>query len=98
MRARLTLLMVGGLVFAAAPAFAQRPGGGERPAAAPAGAEGFVSRLMKFDKNKDGKLTKDELTDERLQGLFDRADANHDGVVTADELKALYEKEGTSGG
>jgi hypothetical protein len=98
MRIKSTLLLVGGLVFTAAPAWAQRQGGGDRPAAAQGGADGFVSRLMKFDKNKDGKLTKDEVTDERLQALFDRADANHDGVVTADELKALYEKEGTSGG
>ena len=28
---------------------------------------------MQFDENKDGKLTKDEVTDQRLQRLFDRA-------------------------
>jgi len=49
---------------------------------------------MKFNKSKDGKLTKDEITDKRLLPLFERADADHDGVVTADELKALYAKEG----
>jgi hypothetical protein len=49
----------------------------------------IVKRMMAFDKNKDGKLTKDEVTDERLHRLFDRADKNKDGVVTKDELIAL---------
>jgi hypothetical protein len=49
----------------------------------------IVTRMMAFDKNKDGKLTKDEVTDERLHRLFDRADANKDGVVTKEELMAL---------
>jgi len=53
----------------------------------------IVTKMMTFDKNHDGKLTKDEVTDERLLRLFDRADANGDGVVTADELKALADKE-----
>ena len=48
-----------------------------------------VTRMMAFDKNKDGKLTKDEVTDVRLHRLFDRADANKDGVVTREELMAL---------
>src|SRR3954468_21208807 len=55
---------------------------------------GFVARMMAFDNNKDGKLTRDEITDERLLRLFDRADANKDGVVTKEELTALFEKEG----
>ena len=55
--------------------------------------DSFVDRIMAFNKAKDGKLTKEELTDARLHALFDRADANKDGVVTRDELKVLYEKE-----
>jgi Spy/CpxP family protein refolding chaperone len=54
--------------------------------------EAIVARMMAFDKNKDGKLTKDEITDTRLLRLFDRADANHDGVVTREELTALAQK------
>lgn len=54
----------------------------------------FVDRMMAFDKNHDGKLTREEITDERLLALFDRADANHDGIVTKEELEALYAKEG----
>ena len=49
----------------------------------------IVTRMMAFDKNNDGKLTKDEVTDPRLTRLFDRADADHDGTVTAAELNAL---------
>src|SRR5207248_7884756 len=52
----------------------------------------LVIRMMAFDKNKDGKLTRDEVTDERLHRLFDRADANGDGVVTVEELTALAAK------
>src|SRR2546428_44608 len=29
------------------------------------GKAAFIARMMGFDKNKDGKLTKDEVTDER---------------------------------
>ena len=62
----------------------------------------FVSKMMAFDKNKDGKLTRDEITDERLLRLFDQADTNKDGVVTKEELTALATKmladEGAGGG
>lgn len=57
-----------------------------------AAVDAIVGRMMAFDKNQDGKLTKDEITDPRLQRLFDRADANHDGVVTKEELTALARK------
>ena len=52
----------------------------------------IVTRLMAFDKNKDGKLTRDEITDPRLLRLFDQADTNKDGVVTREELTALAAK------
>jgi hypothetical protein len=65
----------------------------------------IVIKMMAFDKNKDGKLTKDEVTDVRLHRLFDRADANKDGIVTKEELMALaaqldaeYSQRGGRGG
>jgi len=61
--------------------------GDESPAAPPTPDE-LVATFMAFDKNKDGKLTKKEVP-ERMQGMFARADANHDDVLTADELKAV---------
>src|SRR5205085_6165892 len=58
----------------------------------------IVVRMMAFDKNKDGKLTKDEVTDERLHRLFDRADKNKDGIVTREELVALAKEMGAEAG
>src|SRR5579872_1944517 len=52
----------------------------------------LVVKMMAFNKKKDGKLTKDEVTDPRLHRLFDMADANKDGVVTKEELMALAAK------
>src|SRR5262249_18048984 len=73
---------------------AEQPGGkrGEGPAkkkAKGAVESDLVKRMMAFDKDKDGKPTRDEVTDPRLRRLFDRADKNKDGVVTKEELIAL---------
>jgi len=43
---------------------------------------------LAFDKNGDGKLTRDEVP-ERMQGIFERGDTNHDGVLSAPELHAM---------
>jgi hypothetical protein len=81
-----------GLVLTAAMVGAQPPERQENGNSKSA-AERFVARMMTFDKNADGKLTKDEITDARLLRLFERADANHDGIVTKEELLALFAKE-----
>jgi hypothetical protein len=98
MRTLTALLLTSGLLLAAPFAAAQPPAGGRDGAAKSADADAFVARLMAFDKNKDGKLTKDEITDERLHRLFDRADANKDGVVTREELLALFAREAPAAG
>jgi hypothetical protein len=87
------LLATLGALFAASVAMAQPgppPGFREGP---PETADEFAARMLKFDKDKDGKLTKAEIGDERLFRLFDRADADKDGVVTKAELTALATKE-----
>jgi hypothetical protein len=43
---------------------------------------------MSFDKNKDGKVTKDELP-ERMQNLIARGDSNKDGALDSAEIKSL---------
>src|SRR5262249_38714655 len=93
------LITTCGLVAAIPMAMAQRSGNSRDATAKTknAGADGFVSRMMQFDKNKDGELTKDEFTDARLKRLFDRADADHDGVVTKKELIALAASEPAAG-
>src|SRR5580698_4890256 len=65
------------------------PGGGGKTAT----VEEMVARMMTFDKNMDGQLTKEEVTDSRLQSLFERADTNKDGVLTKEELTAFFTKE-----
>jgi Spy/CpxP family protein refolding chaperone len=92
------MLFTSGLLLVASFAAAQPPAGGRDGAAKSADADAFVARLMAFDKNKDGKLTKDEITDERLHRLFDRADTNKDGVVTREELLALFAREAPAAG
>lgn len=47
--------------------------------------------IERLDKNKDGKLTKDEAP-ERLWERVSKADANKDGAVTKDELEAAHKK------
>ena len=56
------------------------------------------ARMMAFDKDGDGKLSKSEVTDERLHRLFDRANADKDGTVTRVELTALAAKDAASFG
>ena len=78
----------------------RRPEGRERgePNAAPAPPD-LVNTLFAFDENKDGKLSKQEVP-ERMQGIFDRADADHDGLLTRDELTkatAAQERRGPGG-
>jgi hypothetical protein len=48
----------------------------------------IVERIMSFDKNKDGKVTKDELP-ERMQDLIAKGDTNKDGALDKDEIKKL---------
>ncbi|MDE1154679.1 MAG: EF-hand domain-containing protein [Acidobacteriaceae bacterium] len=69
----------------------------QRPQNAGASADDLVSQLMAFDQNKDGVLTRDELP-ARMQNLFDRADTNHDGKLTPDEIRALARRQGMPGG
>lgn len=65
--------------------------GGGDPAAA-------AGRFLAFDADKDGKVSKDELTDDRLKRLFDRADADKDGFVTKAEAETALAAEGGAAG
>ncbi|MEO7891964.1 MAG: hypothetical protein ABIW19_18360 [Vicinamibacterales bacterium] len=64
---------------------------GERDFAVPLSgptADELLATLMAWDKNKDGKLTKDEVP-ERQQGIFDRGDTDKNSVLDAAELRKL---------
>src|SRR5438552_366000 len=91
MRTLTCMIFAFACLMAAAFAAAQRPGDDREPSRE-AGPD-LVARMMEFDKDKDGKLTKTEVTDARLHRLFDRADANKDQVVTKAELVALETSE-----
>jgi Ca2+-binding EF-hand superfamily protein len=57
------------------------------------GAMSAASRLMGFDENKDGKISKEELP-ERMQPLMTRIDRDKDGFLSKEELESM----GGSGG
>jgi hypothetical protein len=54
----------------------------------PISVDDIVERIMAFDKNKDGKVTKDELP-ERMQFLIELGDTNKDGALDKEEIKKL---------
>ena len=51
--------------------------------------------FKQLDKNGDGKITPDELTD---QELFKKIDANGDGSITLEEMNAYQARPGGAGG
>ena len=69
------------------------PGG---PGGGPDMSGDLVNRMLAFDKNKDEKLSPDELP-ERLKGLMDRADTNKDGFLDRAELTAQARRQGAQG-
>lgn len=85
----LVTLAVGALL-AQPPAEGRRDGNGRDGGDA---VEAALARLMTFDANGDGKLSKAELTDARLEPLFARADTNKDGTATRDELAAVLSRD-----
>ncbi len=66
------------------------PAGGSRPDPA--------VRFKDLDKNGDGKLTKDEVADDRMAARFDSMDSDGDGAVTLDEMKAASARFRAGGG
>jgi hypothetical protein len=82
--------------------FGGPPGGslgeGGRPRGSGGAGKGRMD-LMQYDKNKDGKVARDELP-EQMQAFFDRMDANSDGFVDKAEMAAMrarFQKGGKDG-
>lgn len=61
------------------------------------GGRGGSRNLMQFDKNGDGKVTKDEVPAE-MQGMIERGDANGDGAVDAAEIEQMRSRFAPGGG
>jgi HlyD family secretion protein len=70
-----------------------RRGDGQRGEGGSEGKRGNrdpAAMLQRLDKNSDGKLSKDELS-ERMQPIFDTLDVNKDGFADRDEMAKLRE-------
>ncbi len=52
-------------------------------------ADRTARMLERFDANKDGKLSKDEVTDERMWTRLVAADKDGDGIVSKEEMAAM---------
>ncbi len=65
---------------------------GEAAAAATKQLEAYRLRvlMMQFDKNKDGRITREEMSAQAF--LFGQMDADKDGIVTAEELAAYQQR------
>ncbi len=62
------------------------PGGRRPPGGAPGGFS--VARLMSYDKNKDGKVSRDEMP-RQMTRMLDRADSNNDDAIDEKEAEAM---------
>lgn len=54
-------------------------------------ADGLQTLIRQLDKNRDGKLSKEELPP-RMKEFADRMDANDDGIIDAKELAAAMKR------
>jgi hypothetical protein len=87
---RALLVLLAPLVFGTA-AVAQAPVVANQPpeaVLAKMGPDDVVSRLLSFDRDRDGRIAKSELV-ERMQPLLARADTNRDGALDPVEIRAI---------
>src|SRR5262245_33449437 len=69
----------------------------DHPPVPPPGFGGGGQRMVQFqmptfaelDKNKDKKITKDEMPAQFPPQMFDNIDSNHDGSIDEEEWKAM---------
>jgi hypothetical protein len=79
------------------------PGGGSPGAGGPAaggrsgGGGGRSMDLMQYDKDKDGKVSKDEAPSQ-MANFFDRLDTDGDGFIDQAEIDELRKQFGSGGG
>jgi tRNA-Thr(GGU) m(6)t(6)A37 methyltransferase TsaA len=76
------------------------PGGpGGQGRGGPGGFDGnFVERVMSFDANGDGKVSKEEMPERMRERLLQRADTNGDGAIDKEEINKFAEQMGRGPG
>ena len=95
-----SLLTTGAMLIGVAASAAQAPNfhrvvlAAESPATSLAGPANspaaVIQRLVSFDANSDGRLSRDELP-ERMHGLVARGDTNADAALDSSEILALVQ-------
>ncbi|MBT4864206.1 MAG: EF-hand domain-containing protein [Planctomycetaceae bacterium] len=84
------------------PGFSQdeNPNAGDRPRSRSRRTITPEALLDRFDTNKDGKLTKDEIPEQaqRLQQMMKDADKDRDGTITKKEITQYLANGGGQGG
>ncbi len=88
------LVVFGVCVMGQTESIAQPPRpSGERGGRSVTDVNALVKRMLTLDANGDGQLSKAEVKDSRLQSLFERADADNNGVLTPEEMTTFFTKE-----
>jgi len=72
--------------------FGRGRGGSGRGGPGGPGGGNFVEFVMGFDRNGDGKVTKDEMPPQMQQRLLLRADVNKDGALDRQEVETFAER------
>ena len=77
-----------------------RPGAGRPVGFRPGGSGGgsFIERVMSFDANGDGKVSKEEMPEGMQERLLQRADTNGDGAIDKEEAEKFAERMGQGRG
>ena len=76
----------------------QGQGGQGRGGPGGSGGGNFIERVMSFDANGDGKVSKEEMPERMQDRLLQRADTNGDGAIDKEEAKKVAEQMGQGRG
>ena len=63
---------------------------GDKPKRADQPRKSPIDRIMALDKNDDGVIQKSEAEGERIERMFDRADADDDGQLSRAEIEKVF--------
>lgn len=95
LKTMLMTMLAGGIFMLASTSEAQMPGGnqqGKGQGGQNNQADAIINQLMRMDFNNDGKLSKYEVTDQRLMQVFDQIDTSRDGFIAREELTQFFQQ------